>query len=236
MTEQEWLACTDPKMMLEFLRGKASDRKFRLIAVACWRRVWHPLTYKQSPDGVEIARYVDENPLKYVETYKQRREAVKIAEQVADGLVSDSTRQAVWEVVDRRLEQAVAESDFAWAVFVRDTQRPVSKDVIREILFIPERYATPQLSRDMCRLLRDVFGPLPFRPISIDPAWLTWHNGLLVSMARQMYDSRGFRDMAVLADALLEAGCANPSILNHCRSRGEHVRGCWVVDLLLGKS
>jgi hypothetical protein len=88
----------------------------------------------------------------------------------------------------------------------------------------------------MCRLLHDVFGPLPFRPISIDPTWLTWHDGLLVSMAQRMYDSRDFSDMPVLADALEEAGCTDPDILAHCRGPGPYIRGCWVVDLLLGKS
>lgn len=85
------------------------------------------------------------------------------------------------------------------------------------------------------KLLRDIFGPLPFRAITIDSASLSWHGGLLVSMAQQMYDSRDFTDMPILADALEEAGCTEPDILLHCRKPGEHVRGCWVVDLFLGK-
>jgi hypothetical protein len=83
-------------------------------------------------------------------------------------------------------------------------------------------------------LVRDIFGN-PFRPVSIDPSWLTWHDGLLVLMAQRMYDSRDFADMPILSDALEEAGCTNEAILNHCRQPGEHIRGCWVVDLLLGK-
>jgi hypothetical protein len=83
-------------------------------------------------------------------------------------------------------------------------------------------------------ILRDVFGN-PFRPITINTAWLTWHDGLLVSMAQKLYESRDFSDMPVLADALEEAGCQDQDILGHCRSGGEHVRGCWVVDILLGK-
>jgi hypothetical protein len=212
MTEREWWQATDPRPMLEFLQGKASVRKLRLIAVAGWRRVWHPLRYKQ------------------------RREAVEIAEQVADGLVSDSNRQAFWEVLQRMKEQAITDGNFEWATWLRYTQSPVSKDVIHEILFIPGTYATPQQSRDMCRLLREVFGPLPFRPISIDPTWLTWHGGLLVSMAQRMYEGRDFGDMPVLADALEEAGCTDPDILSHCREEGAvHVRGCWVIDILVGK-
>jgi hypothetical protein len=89
--------------------------------------------------------------------------------------------------------------------------------------------------------LGDILHPGPVRFLlatscRIEPPWLTWHDGLLVSMARRMYDARDFSDMPVLADALEEAGCADRGVLGHCRSGGEHVRGCWVVDALLGKS
>jgi hypothetical protein len=84
-------------------------------------------------------------------------------------------------------------------------------------------------------LLRFIFG-IPFRPIFIDPASLTWHGGLPVSMARQMYDSRDFSDLPVMADALEEAGCSDQDILGHCRGPGPHVLGCWVVDAILGKT
>jgi hypothetical protein len=83
-------------------------------------------------------------------------------------------------------------------------------------------------------ILHELFGN-PFRPIILDPSWLSWHGGLLVSMARQMYDRRDFTDMPVMGDALEDAGCSNQDILSHCRSGGEHYRGCWVLDLVLGK-
>ncbi len=67
----------------------------------------------------------------------------------------------------------------------------------------------------------------------IEPSWLTWQGGLVVSMARWMYESRDFSDMPILADALEDAGCPNQDILAHCRSGGDHERGCWVVDVLL---
>jgi hypothetical protein len=92
-----------------------------------------------------------------------------------------------------------------------------------------------RMARRVSELLRDIVGD-PFRPALVDPAWLTWRDGLLVSMARRMYDVRNFADMPKLADALEEAGCSVADILNHCRSPGEHARGCHVVDLLLGKS
>jgi hypothetical protein len=85
-----------------------------------------------------------------------------------------------------------------------------------------------------CNVLRDIFGN-PFHPISLDPGWTVWNNGLIRKMAGDIYNERRFGDLPILADALEDAGCTEPNILSHCRGPGPHVRGCWVVDLLLGK-
>jgi hypothetical protein len=66
--------------------------------------------------------------------------------------------------------------------------------------------------------------------------WLAWHDGLISTMAQQIYEERRFDDLPVLADALEEAGCNEGTILEHARSHGPHVRGCWVIDCLLGES
>ncbi len=81
-------------------------------------------------------------------------------------------------------------------------------------------------------LIRDIFGN-PFRPATADPRWLTIS---AVALAQHMYQSRDFSPMPALADALQDAGCDSEDILSHCRGPGPHVRGCWVVDLLLGKA
>jgi hypothetical protein len=90
-------------------------------------------------------------------------------------------------------------------------------------------------------MLRDLFGN-PFRPTTIDPTWRAWHDGIIVKLAEAAYQERTLPSglfetgrLAVLADALEEAGCADEQILGHLRGPGPHVRGCWVVDLLLGK-
>jgi hypothetical protein len=87
-------------------------------------------------------------------------------------------------------------------------------------------------------LLRDLFGN-PFRPVTIDP---TWHTPAVVSVARAAYEERqlpaGTLDdtrLAILADALEEAGCTDAALLGHCRGAGPHLRGCFVVDALLDK-
>jgi len=80
--------------------------------------------------------------------------------------------------------------------------------------------------------LRDIFGN-PFRPVSFEPAWRTSN---VVSLAKSMYESRDFSAMPILSDALQDAGCDHADILDHCRGPEPHVRGCWVVDLVLGKA
>ena len=82
--------------------------------------------------------------------------------------------------------------------------------------------------------LREIFGN-PFRWTLIDPGWLAWNDGTVPKLAHAIYDERAFDRMPILADALEDAGCNDADILRHCREPGEHVRGCWVIDLLLGK-
>jgi hypothetical protein len=83
--------------------------------------------------------------------------------------------------------------------------------------------------------LRNLFGN-PFRPVIVNPSWLTWNGGTVPKLAQAIYDERRFQDLPVLADALEEAGCTNADMLDHCRLPGEHFRGCWAVDLCLAKS
>jgi hypothetical protein len=201
MTEAEWLNCTNPRQMLSFLRKGASDRKLRLAAIACTRRLQH------RPFFVRAIQH-----------------ALDMAEQDADGLASHeematarATAKAVGGALGLFADWAVSESSSAfhaaWACVCGVANEKV----------------------EVWDLIRDIFH-YPDSPATFDPAWRTWHQGLLVSMAQKMYDSREFSDMPVLADALEEAACQDQDILGHCRSGGEHVRGCWVIDLVLGKS
>jgi hypothetical protein len=98
---------------------------------------------------------------------------------------------------------------------------------------LPSAAVAAAVLRPLADILRDIFGN-PFRPVALDPAWLTWNNATVPAIARHVYDDRAYHDMPILADALEDAGCTDPSILNHCRGNRLHVRGCWVIDLLLG--
>ncbi len=223
MTEQEWLECTDPEKMLAFLRGKASERKLRLLACACCRRIWHLLTDERS------------------------RKAVEVAERFADGLASE-TERATAECDAFNLDHYLIEMDefYHGSHWFRDAAMFAAVAAASETLCIDavssaistarrtleiiaaEREWNPTVQG---RVFRDLF-PSPFRPVTLDPACRTQ---AVVQLARSLYEERRFEDMPVLADALEEAGCQDAVILEHCRGPGPHVRGCWVLDLVLGK-
>jgi hypothetical protein len=83
--------------------------------------------------------------------------------------------------------------------------------------------------------MHDVFGN-PFRPLpTVTCDWLAWNDGTVRRIAERVYEQQRFEDLPVLADALEDAGCSHQNLLEHLRGRGPHVRGCWAVDLILGK-
>jgi hypothetical protein len=222
MTEQEWLECTDPHKMLEFLWERANDRKLRLFACGSCRLVWQLFIDERSIRAVEAAeRYADgtisdsELDVAAVAAYDAYREG-----KVADGYDPESDIHPEYAghipfVAHSTTQAADLASEWALSLWLTwDDQRAFCEA--------------------HCDLLRCIFGN-PFSSLRLDPSWLAWNDGRVVKLAQAIYDERAFDRMPILADALEEAGCTNADILNHCRSEGEHVRGCWVVDILLRK-
>ena len=206
MTETEWLTSVDPAPMLEYLWRRASDRKSRLLRCACCRGAWNFLTDNRS------------------------RSAVETAERYADGLASN------WELLAARRDAQRVEIDETVdieVVFIAKVLRETRMAVQPHARIGPgETWAVqPSVA---AALLRDLFNP--FRPAPVENSLLVWNDATIPKMAQSIYDARAFDRLPLLADALEEAGCADADILSHCRTPGEHVRGCWVVDLLLGKS
>jgi hypothetical protein len=141
---------------------------------------------------------------------------IGVAERAAD-------EQATPAEVQKAEKRSVGASGVAWVVLTKGWWEAVEA----------ARVAGERNDETLqCALVRCLFGN-PFRPVAIDRAWLT---STVTSLAAQIYESRDFGAMPVLADALQDAGCENPDILDHCRNPGPHARGCWVVDLILGKS
>ncbi len=219
MTEAEWLMANDPRPMLAFLKGKASDRKLRLFAAACCRRIWHLLTDERCQRTVEVAeQYADGNG-----KLNELKDACRMAFDAGMECSGNDDMRAIacMMAVSNDPHSAAVETIFyASSVPMGLGECDDPEDVVRG----------PEL-KEQAVLSRDIFGN-PFRSVSIDPSWLT---STVVSLARHMYESRDFSAMLILADALQDAGSDNEEILNHCRQPGEHVRGCFVVDRLLGK-
>jgi len=224
MTEGEWLACSDPTAMLRFLRHRGSDRQYRLFAVACARD-----ELARAKAGQGCFNFGDELDAGRTEFFwdpdRGYEAAVLAAESAAEG--GPQQHFPSWYV-----GHAVEAVNVASAALGHDPD---------DLITIPaERIAATvrRYTNHPAGYLRDVFGN-PFRPVAGDPAWLT---PTVVSLARAAYDERLLlsgeldRDrLLILADALEEAGCTNPSLLGHLRGSGPHVLGCWAVDLLLGK-
>lgn len=232
MNEQEWLACTDPQRMLEFLPSKISDRKLRLCAVACCRLAWHLMTDEMSRKAVEIGeQYADgaANDQEREMAYRLAKEAFyPIAAAAGWFRPTHGTTAAALFVVDEHASDAVGPALGAIATVEANVGD------IDPFLMSGDDPATKAISDRM--LLLEIIGN-PFRPTSIDSTWLTQP---VLSLAQAAYDKRNLPSgtldnacLAVLADALEDAGCDSADILNHCRQYGDHYRGCWVVDLLL---
>jgi hypothetical protein len=201
MTEEEWLACTDPMRMLSFLNQRLTDRKMRLFAVACCHRIWHLLTDERS------------------------RQAVETAEQYADGRATDHELQDAWHLAFQEVCISPGHWDNASLMAAKAARRPT-------VWF--DTSALP--SFEQATVLHDLFGPFPFRPLSVERSLLDWSAQTIPKLAQQFYEEKNWQDMPILADALEGAGCDNTDILGHCRRPGPHVRGCWVLDLILGKN
>jgi hypothetical protein len=224
MTEAEWLTCEDPQVMLKALLPEPSPRKLRLALCAYYRHFWDLLK-----DADAKYREAIEAGEKYVEGAINGRDLVTIHERVKDvhwGNVLTATsmyemaRANGWAWSRRYLASVAAAPDAKIVGLVsRSNAAPQGWGKV------------PEEAAYLCGLFCDVF-----RPGRIDvAAFLAWNDGTLSRMAKAIYDDRAFDRLPILADALEDAGCDNTDILAHCRQPGEHVRGCWVVDLLLGK-
>jgi hypothetical protein len=237
MTEEEWLACADPGPMLRFLEGKTSDRKLRLFAVACVRRVLHLLVDERSREAILFAQAHEEGITRSAGRLIARDVATQAASDISaryraragDGLFASAhpLYREAWMYLRAANAATLVLADTAF-----DAAR-VSSVRAAMAVELEHQWESPKPERiHQAALLHDIFGN-PFRSVSFDPEWRTSDAVLL---ARGIYDDRAFDRMPILADALQDAGCTSDDILNHLRDpHATHVRGCWALDLVLGK-
>jgi hypothetical protein len=217
--EADWLGGTDPQAMLLRLPAAVPDRKLRLFALACCRRVEARLTHPLS------------------------RRALALAERYADGLATDEDMGALASQFMGEYNARLAGSSVWYWNAAKTTDLNAAYAMTRAVFPARAALAAVEAARDkskersiQCQLLRCILGN-PFRPPpALEPRLLAWQRGTVVHLAEAIYQERRWKDMPVLGDVLEEAGCRDEDMLQHCRQQGGvHARGCWLIDLLLGK-
>lgn len=229
MTEAQWLACREPSPMLHALGNYASERKLRLYACACCRRMGELLPDPRCRAALETAERFADDLATAKELEEAARSLVPVVEaahhrcqELIDRLIYDSaeymavlslqaaTTPTLW--LDR------FQAEYAVAYHVAEHGGA----------FEPALRAEEEAQAE---LLRDLFNEW-FRPVVPHPEWFTSD---VMALANNIYNNRAFEHLPILADALQDAGCDSDEVLTHCRGNGLHARGCWVVDLVLGK-
>lgn len=221
MTEQEWLACTDLTLMSTFLWNRATERKLRLFACACCYRIWHLIQDERSRKAVLVAeRHADgfATERELADAHRQAQEAAKRSPTPGGRRPFDADAVCCLTLPNNETTAygfstywfRTTAGNAAYAVSIKDIQIEQSEQL---------------------GILHDIFGN-PFRPVTLESSWLT---PTVTALAKTIYQDRAFDNLPILADALEEGGCNNAEILGHCRGPEPHCRGCFVVDLLLGK-
>jgi hypothetical protein len=227
ITESEWFASDDPKTLLRHLQfsdANVSERKLRLFACACCRRIWHLLN-------------------------DHSRKIVEACEVVMDGEVSPFDPFGIWRLgsgetlAEHGDLPARAAQHVTWPFELSVSPKSAyqiaaegSADDAAEATENAEQGSGDRERAVQASLLRDVVAD-PFRSAPLLPPGVRgWNDGAVLFLARSIYGERAFGQLPILADALEDAGCADDAILAHLRSAGPHVRGCWALDLILGKN
>jgi hypothetical protein len=259
MTRSEWLACSEPQAMLgSFSTGPGrtgvarAERKLRLALCACCRRVGGSL----GPEGRAAVAAAEAHADGRLSAEALRAASARAAVEAGAAGRYSAGNQACWAAVwvaqerlyhpDQVLRSAATAAGFAAVPYERlleeinaadgggpqplnarwraayDAERAAQAALLREVLGDPSR--------------RDAPDAAPGARPSLPPAWRAWEGGTVPRLAAHAYAERDFTALPVLADALEDAGCADPELLRHLRGPGPHVRGCWAVDLVLGKA
>ncbi|MDB5313284.1 MAG: hypothetical protein JWO38_7486 [Gemmataceae bacterium] len=199
--------------MLEFLRGRASDRQLRLFACACCRAV---------------QGFIPPGPC---------RDAVEVSLRYADGQASAEELAAARSAAIAAADHAGAHSAAAWAACeaaspsALQAARAAAEEAAEQVRKLNPRAAEEEV-RAQAGFLRDIIGD-PFRKDRVESFRRLARDPVVREIAEGVYAGAPQEDMAALADRLEQLGCPSPAVVEHCRSAGPHVRGCWVIDLLL---
>jgi hypothetical protein len=248
MTDGDWNRCDDPQPMLRYLRDRATRRKVLFFLCACYRRAWHlsAATEAGKRNLMEALELYAEGRARHEQVVTAVRPVARAEQRGSIRPLSAANWEAwvgeevPWEEVD-----AGAWATRYWLACGRAARSRPNEDSWQAQSRSHKAWSAAELKerRRQAALLREVFGPLPFGDVRPDPDWLAWNGGMVAKLAQAIYEERSLPEgtldrgrLAGLADALEEAGCVNERILSHLRQqKAVHVRGCWVIDLLLNK-
>jgi hypothetical protein len=207
MTEAEWLACTDPQPMLRVIGGKAGDRKLRLLACACVRRVWPVLPHGLAHEVVRLAE-------DYADGKAASRDAGRLRKPARQPVQHPST----WNMLSLA---PLLRPEFSWegaSQIAEAVTRFVGWDHRggRPVQYVIHPEVVRAEGQAQATLVRDIVGPVPFRAVSLEGAWRTRK---AVALAQAIYDERAFDRLPILAGALQEAGCDSEDIFCTAVSR-----------------
>jgi hypothetical protein len=264
MTEDKWLASSQPEAMLDYLlqrtpparwrfllspyrsaaresRPLTSRRKVRLFAVACCRRVWSLLQDVRSRNAVEAATsfadgLLTEETLGTIQAEARNAEAQARTVLWDYGDFLDGAHLSTRKSVFLAARAAVnlASSDIAGVLAAVKDVWQAGLEAALESRD-PRTWAAIIGSEVQTNKLRDIVGN-PFQPRVFERSILAWNGGIIPKIAEGIYAEGAFDRMPILHDALLDAGCTDEAILMHCRNPEGHVLGCWALDSILGKS
>lgn len=204
MTETEWQACKDPKKMFHWLLQCTGNLSRRKARLF-------------------LCGFC--RTLRNWEKDDRSRAAVEVSERFADGHV----RKEEFQNARNEARKACEDADlFAVTIGVVALDAKWSMGRV-----FAGGLTTPDIEENKYQVLRDLFGPLPFRSLAIDQSLQTSE---VLALASSIYRQRSFDRLPELAQALESAGCTDPDLLEHLRSPGPHCLGCWGLDLVLGKS
>jgi hypothetical protein len=256
MNEHDWLTCTDPPTMLKHLTsiGPLRMRELRLFAIACARRVEYLLT-EEDKIGREALQVAEEmaagraDPATIARLQERTRGHSTHKGDINTYTSAQCARYNVVQAAYNTLQDDGG-PDYSrpsrancprmggdWLYEPSDLMEVTSHAINAAYQAAGDEgdwYTAESMKAERAGqavLLREVFGN-PFRPVTPDRSWLTSD---VLGLARGIEADRAFDRLPILADALEDAGCDNADVLEHCRGPGPHVRGCWVVDLMLGR-
>lgn len=231
MTPAEWSVCDNPDAMLAALANNPDPRRWRLFVRALLRELGHLLPDLHSRRSLLALQRADEGDVDLVTLAEARREAVASRHLIYSpnfphGGMNRQMRTRIKGVNQALLQATLPDPE--------PQDRAIHVASILRQADTRDRNWEPRIRSLCCEILRDIFGN-PYEPLEVSLAWLNGMGREAVRIAQTIYDDRTFDELPILADALEDAGCPSIALSEHCRETGRHGRGCWAIDVLLGR-